>query len=76
MLVTGSNRLFAQDTLPKTDTTITDSIARHDTIPLQPVNEDTVLRIINLNPYITLHVDSSLATSSISTRIHQHITGS
>src|SRR5688572_3894417 len=63
MLMNGSVRLFAQDTLPKTDTSIADSIVRPDTIPfpIQPVNEDTILRIINLNPYITLHVDSSLS---------------
>ena len=32
-----------------------------DTIPVTPVNVDTVLRIRNLNPYFTLHVDSSLS---------------
>src|SRR3990170_8535745 len=36
-----------QDSIPKT----------HDTIPV-PI--DTVLRIKNLNPYFTLHVDSTL----------------
>lgn len=60
--------LFAQkDTLPKKDTLPID--VRRDTIPAQvqpdsvPVAvqpEDTVLRITNLNPYITLHVDSTL----------------
>ena len=38
----------------KTDTAKTDTIFR--TIP----QEDSVLRIRNLNPYITLHVDSTL----------------
>lgn len=31
-----------------------------DTIPPSPVQPDTSLRILNLNPYMTLHVDSSL----------------
>lgn len=37
------------DTLPKADTI------------LAPKSADSVLRIINLNPYITLHVDSTLS---------------
>ena len=32
-----------------------------DTVPVQTVQPDTSLRILNLNPYITLHVDSSLS---------------
>ncbi len=42
------------DTLPKphVDTVVT-------SIPT-PINTDTILRIINLNPYFTLHVDSVL----------------
>jgi hypothetical protein len=32
-----------------------------DTVPFQSVQPDTSLRILNLNPYITLHVDSSLS---------------
>ena len=32
-----------------------------DTIPVTPANVDTALRIRNLNPYFTLHVDSSLS---------------
>lgn len=31
-----------------------------DTLPPAPVQPDTSLRILNLNPYMTLHVDSSL----------------
>lgn len=35
--------------------------AQQDTVPApQPVTEDTTLRITNLNPYFTLHVDSAL----------------
>ncbi|ULQ57527.1 hypothetical protein KJS94_04850 [Flavihumibacter rivuli] len=40
-----------------------DSTTQHpvlDTVPVQ-VKEDTTLRILNLNPYITLHVDSTLS---------------
>ncbi len=29
-------------------------------VPITPINTDTLLRIINLNPYFTLHVDSVL----------------
>ena len=63
--------LGQQDTLSKRDTLI-----RRDTIPLDrkdslqnvmrsdtvttPVEQDTALRITNLNPYFTLHVDSTL----------------
>ena len=40
------------------------SFGQTDTLPLPqpvlPVNEDSILRITNLNPYITLHVDSTL----------------
>ena len=60
--------LFAQtDTLSQKDTSSTKPL--HDTLPgfvkpdsvPAPVIEDTVLRITNLNPYITLHVDSTLS---------------
>ena len=38
-----------------------DTIAvKPDTLAVQPVNLDSNLRIINLNPYFTLHVDSVL----------------
>lgn len=37
-----------------------DSIPAHPRVDTIPVNTDTVLRIINLNPYFSLHVDSSL----------------
>lgn len=48
-----SGRLLAQtDTIPVP--------VPADTLYQEPVNTDTVLRITNLNPYITLHVDSSL----------------
>jgi len=45
-----------------TDTTqVTDSIyIQKDTVPVVEVYQDTTLRIINLNPFFTLHVDSSL----------------
>ncbi|ULQ53887.1 hypothetical protein [Flavihumibacter fluvii] len=50
MLVIFTHSTNAQvDTIPV--------LPRTDTIP---VNVDTVLRIINLNPYFSLHVDSSL----------------
>ncbi len=52
--------LQRRDTIPldvRKDTI--QAIARPDTIQL-PVPEDTLLRITNLNPYITLHVDSTL----------------
>src|ERR1700712_137163 len=45
-----------RDTLPRTDTIPRDSLL----IPVKPVIIDSVLRITNLNPYITLHVDSTL----------------
>ena len=51
------SRSWAQD-IPVTDTIsvpVTDTII--DSIP---VVTDTVLRIKNLNPYFTLHVDSTL----------------
>ena len=53
-----NSRLFAQhDTIPRTDSTaVKDSIA----VPAAPANPDSILRITNLNPYITLHVDSTL----------------
>lgn len=44
------------DTIPKTDTLPSDSML----IVPKPVIEDSLLRITNLNPYITLHVDSTL----------------
>lgn len=37
------------------------SFAQHDSIPVHPPGTDTVLRIININPYFTLHVDSTLS---------------
>lgn len=38
------------------------AIAQQDTLPVsKPVETDTVLRITNLNPYFSLHVDSSLS---------------
>lgn len=50
------------DTIPKRDTTLS-----LDTVPalthpdsIQIVAPDTTLRILNLNPYITLHVDSAI----------------
>ncbi|MBE7171808.1 MAG: hypothetical protein INR73_14565 [Williamsia sp.] len=59
--------LFAQrDTLPKRDSLVADlrrdtlgAQVKPDTVPLVR-DIDTVLRITNLNPYITLHVDSTL----------------
>ena len=59
---------FAQtDTLPKRDTIPVDvrkdtihGLVKPDTIPAV-IDEDTVLRITNLNPYVTLHVDSTLS---------------
>jgi len=45
------------DTLPKYDTIQKDSLL----MPLKPIVEDSMLRITNLNPYITLHVDSTLS---------------
>jgi hypothetical protein len=53
----------AQDTLPRP---VTDTIPVRDTIAVDsiaapvPKNEDSLLRITNLNPFITLHVDSTL----------------
>jgi hypothetical protein len=45
-----------------TDSTkLRDSVLVHkDTLPITEIYQDTALRIINLNPYFTLHVDSSL----------------
>ena len=37
-----------------------DTLVHHDTIPVVQKPADSLLRIINLNPYITLHVDSTL----------------
>lgn len=63
-----SGSIFAQrDTIPRI--TKQDTIAHADTIPradsalvsLPPVSADSILRITNLNPYITLHVDSTLS---------------
>ena len=55
---------YGQDTIPRP---VSDTIAVRDTVPVTdslivpvPKNEDSVLRITNLNPYITLHVDSTL----------------
>ncbi|MGV3658169.1 MAG: hypothetical protein ACO1NX_09445 [Chitinophagaceae bacterium] len=46
-----------QDTIPINR----DTIPMHvDTIPAPEIYKDTSLRIINLNPFFTLHVDSSL----------------
>ncbi len=41
---------------------MTQVVAHKDTIPVIPTpeNTDTLLRIINLNPFFTLHVDSTL----------------
>ncbi len=63
LLIYNVHALAQRDTIPKSDT-----IPKTDTIPkdslLTPskiVVEDSVLRITNLNPYITLHVDSTLS---------------
>ena len=45
------------DTIPKTDNILSDSLVT----PLKPVIIDSILRITNLNPYVTLHVDSTLS---------------
>jgi len=45
------------DTIPKTDTILKDSLL----VPVKPVITDSILRITNLNPYVTLHVDSTLS---------------
>jgi hypothetical protein len=55
--ITRRDAILKTDTLAKTDTLLTDSLMP---IP-KPVIEDSVLRITNLNPYITLHVDSTLS---------------
>jgi hypothetical protein len=50
---------YAFGQVPKTDSVIpATSHHQTDTVPVKPV--DTALRIINLNPYFTLHVDSVL----------------
>jgi hypothetical protein len=38
----------------------TDTVPRHTDTVHHPINTDTTLRIKNLNPYFTLHVDSAL----------------
>ncbi|MCF8214358.1 MAG: hypothetical protein K9I92_04330 [Chitinophagaceae bacterium] len=59
-----SGNLFSQEI--KQDTLIVKKdtlIAKQDTIipiPAEPINLDTLLRIINLNPFFTLQVDSTL----------------
>src|SRR5688500_8665450 len=67
LLTVSSTRTFAQDSVIVNKQTSTDTIPVTDTIPatdsipvVTPVNIDTVLRITNLVPYITLHVDSTL----------------
>ena len=67
LLTVSRTRTFAQDSVivnkqQSTDTIpVTDTIPATDSIPVvPPVNMDTVLRITNLIPYITLHVDSTL----------------
>ncbi len=54
--------LPAQEVVPITDTIVNkDTLPRIDTVvAVAPIPLDTTLRITNLNPYITLHVDSSL----------------
>ena len=37
------------------------TFAQHDTIPVHSPTADSILRIININPYFTLHVDSTLS---------------
>ena len=66
LLTVSSTYLFAQDSAV-IQKTFPDSIAVKDTIPsadsipvVVPVPRDTILRITNLIPYITLHVDSTL----------------
>ena len=39
---------------------VTDSLKTDSTLLIVPNPADSVLRISNLNPYFTLHVDSSL----------------
>lgn len=62
MLLFGFTSLSAQvvDTIPKRDTIpLTDTIPLGpDSLPIAPL--DTTLRILNLTPYMTLHVDSSI----------------
>ena len=65
-------RAFSQDSTGNQQKIIRDTVPVNDSIPLKdslikdsvsiplPVPEDTVLRITNLTPYITLHVDSTL----------------
>lgn len=57
VLLTGITQVRAQDPVKP----VTDSL-RADTLPviLPPVVVDTTLRIINLNPFFTIHVDSVL----------------
>lgn len=61
LLVLFLNLLFAK---VHAQEPVTPTPLHHDTIPHPvdslPVNVDTVLRIKNLNPYFTLHVDSTL----------------
>src|SRR5687767_11099456 len=65
LLTISATRLSAQDSVIQRTTA--DTIPRLDTIPATdsipiviPIPQDTVLRITNLVPYITLHVDSTL----------------
>ncbi|MBU7577188.1 MAG: hypothetical protein KAF40_03925 [Flavihumibacter sp.] len=61
-LLISQGELYAQvtDTLPRKDTLhLLDTIPLGpDSLPVAPI--DTTLRILNLTPYLTLHVDSSI----------------
>jgi hypothetical protein len=49
----GFSQEVKQDTIPPVNDTLKAAV-------VLPVNEDSVLRIVNLNPYFTLQVDSVL----------------
>src|SRR4051812_46256921 len=60
LLTMTSSGLYAQeDTIPLTHKDTLPPIKK-DSIVVK-VNEDTLLRITNLTPYITLHVDSTMS---------------
>lgn len=72
IIIFTSPLLAQQDTIPRKNTVPTadtipkkDTISNKDTIsitaPVELPDQDSILRIINLNPYITLHVDSTLS---------------